>query len=178
MLHNKIIINARKSLLFHKNQSLSKRNTDSVFDVTMGSFDGAEVCELVGLFILNSLQERFGENVGLYRDDGLGVVNTQSGRLCDKERKELIRIFNDFGLKITVQTNQQRTNFLDLALDLTEGIYKSYRKPTTTLSTSTAHQTTHRPLYANSPILSTDGSTYYLAIRKRLTKQHKPTTML
>ena len=66
--------------------------TDSVFDVTMGSFDGAEVCELVGLFILNSLQERFGENVGLYHDDGLAVVNTRSGRLCDKERKELIRI--------------------------------------------------------------------------------------
>ena len=59
-----------------KNQSWSKRNTDSVFDVTMGSFDGAEVCELVGLFILNSLQERFGENVGLYRDNGLAVVNT------------------------------------------------------------------------------------------------------
>ena len=95
----------------------------------MGSFDGAEVCELVGLFILNSLQERFGENVGLYRDDGLAVVNTRSGRLCDKERKELIRIFDYFGLKITVQTNQQRTNFLNLTFDLTEGIYKPYRKP-------------------------------------------------
>ena len=60
----------------------------------------------------------------------LGVrTNTRSGRLCDKERKELIRIFNDFGLKITVQTNQQRTNFLDLTFDLTEGIYKPYRKP-------------------------------------------------
>ena len=124
-----IIKHARKSLLFHKNQSWSKRNTDSVFDVTMGSFDGAEVCELVGLFILNSLQERFGENVGLYRDDGLAVVNTRSGRLCDKESKELIRIFNDFGFKITVQTNQQRTSFLDLTFDLTEGIYKPYRKP-------------------------------------------------
>ena len=124
-----IIKHARKSLLFHKNQSWSKRNTDSVFDVTMGSFDDAEVCELVGLFILNSLQARFRENVGLYCDDGLAVVSTRSGRLCDKERKEIIRIFNNFGLKITVQTNQQRTNFLDLTFDLTEGIYKPYRKP-------------------------------------------------
>ena len=95
----------------------------------MGSFDGTEICELVGLFILNSLEERFGNNVGLYRDDGLAVVNTRSGRLCDKERKELISTFNDLGLKITILTNQQRSNFLDLTFDLTNGTYKPYRKP-------------------------------------------------
>ena len=43
-----------------------------MFDVTMGSYDGAEVCELVGIFILNILAKLFGKsNVGLYRDDGL-----------------------------------------------------------------------------------------------------------
>ena len=120
---------ASKSLLFHKNRTWSKRNTDTTFDVTMGSFDGAEICELVGLFILNSLEERFGKNVGLYRDDGLAVVNTRSGRLCVKERKELISTFNDLGLKITILTNQQRSNFLDLTFDLTNGTYKPYRKP-------------------------------------------------
>ena len=45
--------------------------------------------------------DRLGENVGLYRDDGLAVVNTVSGRLCVKERKELIRTLDDLGLKIT-----------------------------------------------------------------------------
>lgn len=104
----------------------------------MGSFDGTEICESVAFFIPNSLQERFGE---IYRDNGLAVVNTQSKRLCDKEKKEIIRIFNaDLGLKITVLTNQQRTNFPNLTFDLTEGIYKAL-----TLSTSTVHQTTHRP---------------------------------
>ena len=40
----------------------------------MGSYDGAEVCELVGLFILNDLCNIYGkENIGLYRDDGLAV---------------------------------------------------------------------------------------------------------
>ena len=93
----------------------------------MGSFDGTEICKSVALFILNSLQERFG---GIYRDNGLAVVNTQSKRLCDKEKKEIIRIFNaDLGLKITVLTNQQRTNFPNLTYDLTEGIYKPFRKP-------------------------------------------------
>ena len=33
-----------------------------------GSYDGAEICELVGLFILNSLQTLFDNDVGLYRD--------------------------------------------------------------------------------------------------------------
>lgn len=41
-----------------------------MFDVTLGSFYGAEVCELTGLFILNELTKKFGkENVWLYRDD-------------------------------------------------------------------------------------------------------------
>ena len=38
----------------------------------MGSFDGAKVCELVGLYLLNILKSEFdGNNIGLYRDDGL-----------------------------------------------------------------------------------------------------------
>ena len=42
-----------------------------MFDVTMGSFDGAEVCELIGLFILNNPSEKCDKNnIGLYRDDG------------------------------------------------------------------------------------------------------------
>ncbi|CAB3999239.1 Hypothetical predicted protein, partial [Paramuricea clavata] len=59
----------------------------------MGSFDSAQVCELFGLFILNTLEKRFGKNVGLYRDDGLAALRTTTGRLADKARKELITIF-------------------------------------------------------------------------------------
>ena len=45
----------------------------------MGSFDGAEVCELVGLYLLHLLQETTtpvssGVDLGLYRDDLLGVT--------------------------------------------------------------------------------------------------------
>ena len=35
----------------------------SAFDVTMGSFDGAEICELVGLFILSKLKDTCGNNI-------------------------------------------------------------------------------------------------------------------
>ena len=123
------IKHARKSLLSHNNRKWTKRDSDSTFDVTMGSYDGAEVCEMVGLFMLHSLQGRFGKNIGLYRDDGLALIQTKSGRLSDKARKDLIQTFNDFGLKITAQANQQLTNFLDVKLNLTDGTYKPYRKP-------------------------------------------------
>ena len=50
-----VILGPNKSLLFSNNECWKKKNTESCFDVTKGSFDGAEICELVGLFILNEL---------------------------------------------------------------------------------------------------------------------------
>ena len=38
----------------------------------MGSYDGAETCELVGLYMLSQL-EQLGINIGLYRDDRLAI---------------------------------------------------------------------------------------------------------
>ena len=40
-------------VIFNANEPRVKRNSNSLFDVTMGSYDGAEVCELIGLFALN-----------------------------------------------------------------------------------------------------------------------------
>ena len=50
-----IIKHARKSLLFDKNNVCIKKGENTIFDITMGSFDGAEVCELVGLYLLEKL---------------------------------------------------------------------------------------------------------------------------
>ena len=74
-----IIKHALKSFLFNQETPWVKRNNDKMFDVTMGSFDGAEICNLVGLFILNKLAAKFGnESVGLYRDDGLALLKGRS----------------------------------------------------------------------------------------------------
>ena len=36
----------------------------------MGAYDGAEVCELVGIFILYQLSRKYNKNnIDLYRDD-------------------------------------------------------------------------------------------------------------
>ena len=44
----------------------------------MGSIDGAEICELVGQLILSKLKDKFGNDIVLYRDDGLVVLNMQN----------------------------------------------------------------------------------------------------
>ena len=70
-----IIIHAKRSLLSHQNSPWIKKDTANMFDVTMGSYDGAETCELIGLYMLSLIGPKFRNHVGLYRDDGLAVCN-------------------------------------------------------------------------------------------------------
>ena len=72
----------------------------------MGSFDGAEICELVGLYLLDKLSSLIGrKNVELYRDDGVAAINSSSGRVLDKMRENIIAVFKNEGLSITIETN-------------------------------------------------------------------------
>ena len=124
-----IILHARKSLLFDKDRDWVK-NGKGLFDVTMGSYDGAEICELVGTFALTQLPRNCKKtDIGLYRDDGLAVHRVTSGREAERTKKDLVKRFNDLGLKILIETNLKVTNFLDLTLNLKTGRYHPYRKP-------------------------------------------------
>ena len=96
----------------------------------MGSYDGAEVCELVGLYLLDRLSSLISrDQIGLYRDDGLAVVYQPSGPKLDRLRKDIISLFKSEGLSITIDTNLTETDFLDVSLNLTNGSYSPYRKP-------------------------------------------------
>ena len=96
----------------------------------MGSYDGAEVCELVGLFILDDLCNVYGkDNIGLYRDDGLAIFKNTSGPQANRIRKDITRRFKTYRLNITIQTNMKIVNYLDVTFDLTKGTYCPYRKP-------------------------------------------------
>ena len=96
----------------------------------MGSYDGAESCELVGTYLLDNIKERFGNacNFGLYRDDGLGVTKA-SPRQAELIKKELCSIFAKYGLKITIEANKKVVNFLEVTLTLANGKYLPYNKP-------------------------------------------------
>ena len=125
-----IIMHARKSVLFDKDTPWKKKDNESLFDVTMGSFDGAEVCELVGLYILNTLSNEYGkEHIGLYRDDGLAVFRNISGSEAERIRKNITKTFQKLDLKITISCNLKIANFLDITLNLNNDKYYPYRKP-------------------------------------------------
>ena len=125
-----VILHSRKSLLFANGKTWRKREKDSLFDVTMGSYDGAEVCELVGAFLLNELAEcNDSKSMGLYRDDGLAALKDAPGHDADLARKKTLQVFKQHGLRITINTNLKIVNFLDATFDLNNGKYYPFRKP-------------------------------------------------
>ena len=97
----------------------------------MGSFDGAEVCELVGLYVLYILSVNYGKNLsGIYRNDRLACFENVTGPQADRIRKDFINIFRkEFQLSFVFEANLKIVNFLDVTLDLTAGKYKPYNKP-------------------------------------------------
>ena len=100
---------SRKALLFDHKDVWIKNSENPMFDVTMGSFDGAEICEIVGLYLLDKLSVLLHkENVGLYRDDGLAVVDNANGPKLDKLRKKITTIFKAEGLSITIENKFDR----------------------------------------------------------------------
>ena len=65
--------------------------------VTMGNYDGAEVCEIVGLFMLDMLSKLFEKNfIGLYRDGGLSIFRNYNGHQNDKVRKDIMKLFKEY----------------------------------------------------------------------------------
>ena len=110
-----IIKHARKSLLFNKQQTWIKKES-GLFDATMGAYDGAEVCELVGIFILHQLSRVCNNNnIGLYRDDGLAVFKDISGPQAEKIKKHFQNIFRKNNLNIIVKCNLKVVDYLDVA---------------------------------------------------------------
>ena len=85
----RIIKHRRKSLLYNNNEPCKKKNTESCFHVTIGSFDGAKICELVGIHILSLLSNKLDkQSTALYRDDGLLLLrNTSKNRKQTKCEK-------------------------------------------------------------------------------------------
>ena len=96
----------------------------------MGSFDGAEICELVGLYIQSNLENILPKiNFGLYRDDGLILLRKPNGQQMDEKRKIIIKSFKDIAFSVDIQTNLKEVDFLDITLNLQNDTYCPYKKP-------------------------------------------------
>ena len=97
----------------------------------MGSFDGAEMSESVGIYVLYILSTKYFRNrSGIYRNDGLACFKNVSGLKADWMRKNFINIFRkEFQLCIVCETNFEIMNFLDVTLDLRTGKHRPDNKP-------------------------------------------------
>ena len=68
----------------------------------MGNFDVAELCELVDLYILHNLSEKYGkQRIGLYCDGELACFEYTRGPPANRIRKNFTKNFKeDFDLSI------------------------------------------------------------------------------
>ena len=95
-----------------------------LFDVTMGCFDGAEVCQFVGTIILATLSKKIpSSDTGFCRDNGLGGLGNIPGSQANRIRKDIVRIFKELGLRLAIQINLKVVNFLDVTLNLNSESY-------------------------------------------------------
>ena len=100
----------------------------------MGSCDGAGICELVGLYILNKLAKIIPkQDIGLYRDNGLSILRNSNDPKADRKRKEIIWKFKEIGFLIEIAAKLKVVDFLDITLDLNRGTYQPYKKPNNSL---------------------------------------------
>ena len=137
-----VIMAARRSVLFFRNQVWTKKG-DS-FDVTMGSSDGAEISELVGLFLLDRLNKEEvleAEYTGLYRDDGLAMVPA-GNRDGQKLRERIIKFFKKYGFGIEVSPVSTSVDYLDIRLHANKS-HEVYHKPNS--NTNYVHSQSNHP---------------------------------
>ncbi|XP_067937138.1 uncharacterized protein [Watersipora subatra] len=166
-----IILHTKKSILYNNGQPWGKKTSQNLFDVTMGCFDGAETCELVGAYILYQISKKYKNKFGLYRDDGLGALNA-TPRQVDNIKKDLCAIFGSHDLRILIEANRKIVNFLDVTLNLENGKYEPYTKPNTTITY--VHKDSNHPpnIIKNIPLainkrlseISSDGNAFSKAV--------------
>ena len=80
--------------------------------------------------------------MGLYRDDRLAAIKSTSSPILDKMRENIIAVFKEEGLTITIDTNLIETDFLDVIFNLATSKFFPFRKPN------------YVPLYINVKLIS------------------------
>ena len=80
-----IVLHSRKTLLFWKQSTWIKKHGNEDFDIPIGCYDRAEICELVGIYIQSKLCKLMNKkDFGLYRGDRLGILKNTIGPEANK----------------------------------------------------------------------------------------------
>ena len=121
-----IIMKSKQSFFYIGDTPWVKKG-ESNFDIGMGTWDGAESTDLIGLLMLWEMRNLHAD-IGIYRDDGLLAAEC-SPRNIEKLKQEICSIFNANGFKITIDANRKIVNFLDVTLNLENNSFKPFIKP-------------------------------------------------
>jgi hypothetical protein len=104
-----IILQTKQSFLFSNNKPWVKKGNTN-FDTGMGFYDSAECCELIGLFLLSKLQH-LKINLGIYRDDGLGV-SALTPRQLETHKERNVQNFSKLPIEDNHRCKPQNCRFL------------------------------------------------------------------
>ena len=122
-----IIKHYRKTLLYYEDSIWIKKGEGGNFNVSIGAYDGAEICELVRCVLLYSINKIIDPSShGLY--DGLIIVDRGTPKKCDGIRKRLYKLFEEFGFRLDVTIDLKITDYLDVTLNLYSGTVSPFRK--------------------------------------------------
>ena len=116
-----IVLHSRKTVLFWNQSTWVKKNGNEDFDIPLGCYDGAEICELVGIYIQIKLCKLMNKrDFRLYRDDGLGILRNTCRPEADRKRKNIRKVFKEYGLSITCEVNKKIVDFLNVHFNLND----------------------------------------------------------
>ena len=114
----RMIFHCQKSLLFYKNEPWKRKDSDSCFEVIMGTYDSAELWEFIGIYLLSQLCIIISKNIcERYRDDGLMIQKYINGQQIEQLFQKIIKIFKEIGFKVDIETNLKIVNFLDMTFN-------------------------------------------------------------
>ena len=90
----------------------------------MGKYDGAEVYEVVGSFLLHQLPNKYNK-----KDIGLAVFKNKSGPQAERIKRDFQKVFREKDLNIVIKCNSKLVDYLDFTLNILNNTYKPFSKP-------------------------------------------------
>ena len=83
--------------------------------LSVGAHGGAEMCKLVGTYMLNLLSKKYNKNdFALYCDVGLAVFEIKRGPQSEQVKKNILKIFKEHELDIIIQSNMKIVDYSDV----------------------------------------------------------------
>ena len=102
------------------------------FDALMGTYNSAQVSDLIGIYILDTLGRIVNfMRVRFNRADGIIFILDSNDRKTSKIQK-IIKAFKLLGLQIEIASNLKIVDFLDVIFNLNNGTFKSLSKSNST----------------------------------------------